>query len=175
MIDRKRTRRGSVMAELPVVCWVAFIIFAIPLINLTTIALRSFFFYISVQEATLEGSRARTFQIPIDGEPSAKGIVSTKLPQLMSGFSEVVLLGSELEIVITDINTGVQSTIAERLDNPGDSSKNLYELQVATTADIAPLVLCPVEPFADIPGVGKAFRVSLTSRHHVECPECWNL
>jgi hypothetical protein len=163
------------MVEAPIVLWVVLIVFTFPLINFATVALRSYFVYTVIQAGALQASRAHTYKQPADGETSALDVLNSYLPQHLASFSQIKLTSVEPEISITNIASGNQSSVKGPLPSPGDTSVNLYEIRVTSSAIVEPLISAGASGFGAIPGLSAPMTIRVSVKNYVECPECWNI
>ncbi|MBI1272005.1 hypothetical protein GC174_16380 [bacterium] len=167
--------RGSAMVEAPVVLWVLLVVLAFPLLNLTTVALRSYFVNSAVEAAALEASRARTFSQAVDGEKTAVDSAAQVVERYRSSFSNVFIDSVDTRIVAIDIASGVESVFSSKLASKADSSKNLYQIEVEVRARVSPLLSYNLAILGDIPGLTGPMGLKLKSRQFVEFPEGLNI
>ncbi|HNH75674.1 MAG TPA: hypothetical protein PLF23_17945 [Candidatus Obscuribacter sp.] len=166
---RRRPGRGSLLAELPVVLWILFVVIAFPLLNLTAAFLRCSFLYAGIHMASFSAARAGSFLAPVDGHPSAVTEAQSKLQNAKNAFSGIDVENIKTEILITNIDT--QSTVARLspLTDPADVSVNTYQIQVSARCSASPLV--PIPSPIPIAGVSAPLVFDMTARQYCENPQ----
>lgn len=165
---RKRSK-GSVIAELPVVLWVLFIVIVFPLIDLATAFLRVTFLYAGVHLASISAARANTFSLPLDGKPSATDEANSKLTQIKSAFSGLNVQDVKTEILITNNDTQVLSSSSVPLTKQADVALNSYQIQVSATCSADPLITIPIP--LPVAGLNTPMTFNLNARQYCENPQ----
>ncbi|HMY04107.1 MAG TPA: hypothetical protein PLC15_15045 [Candidatus Obscuribacter sp.] len=165
----RSNKRGSVVAELPLVLWVFFMVIALPLLNLGAAFIRITFLYAGVHLASISAARANTFLLPIDGKPSATNEAIAKLNQMKGAFSGVEVRNVRTEILITNVDTLAASTSALPLSKPADASVNTYQIVVTAQCEGQPLLPLPTP--MPIAGVSAPLTFNLSARQYCENPQ----
>ncbi len=163
------TRCGSVLAELPLVLWVFFMVIALPLLNLGAAFIRVSFLYAGVHLASIAAARANTFLLPIDGKPSANTEALAKLNLMKGAFSGVDVRNVRTEILITNVDTLAASTSALPLSKPADQSVNTYQIVVSAQCEGQPLLPLPTP--VPIAGISAPLTFNLSARQYCENPQ----
>jgi hypothetical protein len=165
---RKRSR-GAVIAELPLVLWVLFIVIVFPLLDLCTAFLRVTFLYAGVHLASISAARANTFSLPLDDKPSAIDEATRKLTQIKSAFSGLNVENVKTEILITNNDTQAISSSSVPLTKQADVAINSYQIQVSATCSAAPLITIPIP--LPVAGLNTPMTFNLSARQYSENPQ----
>jgi hypothetical protein len=168
-----RRSRGSVIAELPMVLWILFMVICFPMLNLATAFFRVSFLYAGVHFASISAARSASYLAPVDGKPSAVNEAVAKLNLLKNSFAGLDVQNIKTEIVVTNNDTLAMSNYNAPLAKPADQSVNSYQIQVSATCSGQPLVVVP-SPFS-IAGVNAPLVFNLQAKQYCENPQGLNL
>ncbi len=165
-----RNKRGSMIAELPVVIWIIFILLFFPFLDLASVCLRTYFLYQYTQQAALEAARAPSFSRPISPDLSAVQAAQEIVNSLKTSFTGIDVKNVDTRIGWIDAQSGASQTSNTPLNPPVDSSKSIYQIEVTTTADLEPFIPNVPEIFGSIPGLTAPMRLSVRAREYCESP-----
>ncbi len=168
MICQLRSRRGNAVSELPGVLWLIFIVLLFPLVDFCTMGIRAALVFSACNQASLAASKARSYQVGDSTYPSAQDYALSVAQTDCSSWSGVSLNSVSTQILITDINTQVQTRQPGKLTNPPDTASNTYQVEVTINASIDPLVTVNLPFLANIPGISAPYQLSVTQRNYVE-------
>jgi hypothetical protein len=166
-VTRIRSRAGNVTAELPVALWVIFFALFFPMLNLATSCIRITFLYFAAHNGCISASRARTFSIPVDGQPPAVQAAQTGANALGTLFTGVHIASVQTQIVTTNLNTSVQTIQTTPLKTPADVSTNTYQIQVSVSGAADPLIPLPL---VNVAGLSSPLNVTFSDRQFCENP-----
>lgn len=168
-IRTRKRFKGSMIAELPLVLWVLFIVIIFPLIDLGTAFLRVTFLYAGVHLSSIAAARANTFLVPLDGKPSAINEANSKLTQVKSAFSGLDVQDVKTEIIITNNDTQAVSFSSVPLTKQADVAMNSYQIQVSAVCSADPLITIPL-PLA-VAGLNAPLVFNMNARQYCENPQ----
>ncbi|CAN5240553.1 hypothetical protein BH11CYA1_BH11CYA1_04900 [soil metagenome] len=169
LIPIKRSRRASMLAELPMILWAVLMVIAFPLLDLTTVFLRISFLYGGIHFASISAGRANSFSRPIDGKPSAQAEALSKLSQIEKGFSGLSIKNINTAILVTHNDTLAVTSQFVPLAVPADQSVNSYQIEVSADCSADPLIPIPI-PFK-IEGLNAPITVHLSAKQYCENPQ----
>jgi hypothetical protein len=169
----RRPCRGSFLADAPIAIWLLLMLLFFPMIDLGTICLRATFLYFSVRNAVRSGSRAGSYQNPVNG-PSAVQIVNNTVNTLVSGWNGLQVNSISTDIVITNLSTNVVTRQATKLSSPADDGNYTYQLEASVTGSVYPLVLFS-SCFGSVPGLSAPMIMVMRDRQYFENPQVLNL
>jgi hypothetical protein len=166
-----RSRRGALTAELPGTLWVLFFLLTFPLLNLATVTLRYTFLVAAARDAATAASKAKTFSVDLSAsEPSSVNVAPTVANQTGTKFTGITIIGTQTNLVITNLVTQVTTKQTTRLTSPADTTTNLYGIEVVVTGDVQPFL--PYTPvLGNIPGLTGPMRVNVASTEMAENPQ----
>ncbi|HEY9871621.1 MAG TPA: hypothetical protein V6D08_20865 [Candidatus Obscuribacterales bacterium] len=174
-----RKSRGAYMAELPVVLWLLLICVAFPLLILATVTVRISLLGAVAKDAAHAASKAETFESPGEsGTTPALTLAKDTAASAASKLTGVTLVGTpETRIVVIDTsdpskapdvkspNTKLQES------DPIDTTRYLYQIQVAVTGEIEPLIKFNLPVFGDIPGLTQPIKTTQVGIEYFEHPQ----
>ena len=171
-----RSGRAQLIAELPLVLWVMFIVLMIPLIDLATFTIRYTFLLAASRDAAMSASLARTFGTnPSSTELSAKNAATAAAQTEASAWSEVTVTSVTTNIVITKLSTGIVTRQSTPLSTPADTVNNAYQIETIVNGTTNPILRFSSSSFwGNIPGLTAPVPVSITSRAYFENPQGLN-
>lgn len=166
-----RSRRGALTAELPGTLWVLFFLLTFPLLNLATVTLRYTFLVAAARDAATAAAKAKSFSVDLTAsDPSSVNIAPAQAAQTAQNFSGISLVGTQTNLVITNLVTQVTTKQSTRLTSPADTTTNLYGIEVVVTGDVQPFL--PYSPvLGNIPGLTGPMRVNVASTEMAENPQ----
>jgi len=164
-----RRPRAAMLAELPMILWVLLMVVAFPIIDLTTVFFRITFLYAGIHFASISAARANTFALPIDGKPSAKSEVTSKINQIQKCFSGLAVTNIDTAILITKNDTLAQSSQSAPLVVAADQSVNSYQIEVSADCSAQPLIPIPIP--VRIEGLNAPITVHLSAKQYCENPQ----
>lgn len=165
---RERVKRGSVIAELPVVIWLIFFVFLFPLMNLVILGLRLTFLYAANHNACISAARARTYATSPDSHPPAVQLMQTGANLVLNGFSGIHQTSLTPQIIITDVNTQSQQIVPGPLTTPPDTSNYTYQIQTTLNGTVDPFI--PVYFPTNVPGVNAPLTLRFSEAQFFENP-----
>ena len=165
----KRNKSGNVTAELPVVIWVFFFVFLLPLIDFTSAFIRITLCYAATHNACILATKARTFETPLNGDPTAMDLATSGANQIAQAFSGVHINSILTEIITTNIDTQKQTISTVPLTTPPDVGNNTYQIQITTSTSADPLLVLPLP--GKIPGLTTALNIQFSDRQYFENPQ----
>src|ERR1700739_3990466 len=141
---KRRTRAlrkatGTFAVELPFVLWVFFFLLFFPMLNLATTFVRITFLYGATHNACINAARARSFQTPINSDPTAVSLAQDGANAYAAAFTGIHILTLDTAIVITNITTHAQTVQSTPLTTPADVNNFTYQLQVTVNGASDPL------------------------------------
>lgn len=171
-MDKSRSRtRGSMMAEVSMALYIMLFFFAIPLMNLATIALRASFLYIACHVATIEAARATTFETNPVGSYSSKNLASMHAPKTASQFTGVTVESVVTSILITDLTTMTQTRRSSKLSSPAEVGVKAYQIEVRVNGKVDPIIAFNFEKFLSVPGLTAPIALTFADRQMCENPQ----
>jgi hypothetical protein len=129
-----RLPRGSTLFELPILLFFVFIVVALPLLGLATLAYRDALFSFAVKNAASEAAKAPSFH-------AAQAVAAAKVSQGCGAFTGIAVSNCQVSIVCKSLTTAVETEHTAPL-NPAsiDSHANLYFVKVCANGLISPMV-----------------------------------
>jgi hypothetical protein len=161
--------RGSV-AEIPIVIFTLFLIFAFPMINLGTTALRHSLFLNACRQGAATAASSFTFGNGTAEKPAAVDCAPQKVASVVSRFSGITLKSVDVSIVSVDLQTGAIKKFPGKLPEPADTGKYLYFIELTASADIYPITEVNL-PFLKIAGLSSKWSTTANVREFVESPQ----
>ena len=159
---------GNAAAELPIALWIILFVLIFPLLNLSTIGLRIPFMYWAVHNGCILGAKARSFQVPLNGQPSAVQLAQHGVDRVLQSFSGIHAHPVATNIVITDIKTHSKTLVPGPLADAADVNSYTYQLQVTVGASVDPIIVCPFP--ISVPGLTEPINLTFSDRQFVENP-----
>lgn len=169
-----RSRKGTTLAELPIVLWVIFVFLLMPMLSMATMTLRSALLNSVVQNAGTAAAKAKTFEVGTSSKPSAQSIARTAMADGLRMIPGLRLIGVEAQIITTPLPSGSPARSTTKLALPADTSANVYQVETKATCQIDPLVKISPAICGNIPGVSAPLTVSYAARAMAENPQGLN-
>lgn len=170
----KRNQKGS-LVDLGPALWFFLFLLALPLLNLATVALRYTFLLGASRDAAYMAASAKTFQTSLDAaDPSASVIAAQRAQANCQSFSGVNYIGTQTDLVITNLNTNAITTQSTPLSSPADTSNYLYQIKVIVTAKVWPLLPYNDKIMPNIPGLMSPVEYSVPTIEMCENPSGMN-
>lgn len=173
MLTRKsRTirQRGSV-AELPLVMLTLFLMIAFPMINLGTTALRFVLFLHCCKQAATVAASAYSFSVGSAAKPAAVVSGPAKVNNSVAHFPGITVQSTTVNVVSVQMDNGVITKYPSKLSAPADTGKNLYFVELTSTALIEPMTTVKLPCFMNVPGLSSNWTSKVSLREFVESPQ----
>lgn len=138
------------------------------MLNLATVALRATFLYMSAHVATVEASRAKTFEANASDQLSAKNLAQQKAIATSAAFTGITLDSVATSILITNVNTLVQTRATSKLSAPADVSNNTYQIEVRVIGTVQPIIKFNSVNFLSVPGLTAPIPLTFVDRQMCE-------
>lgn len=167
---RKAKRRTGSIAEIPLVIFALFLVFAFPMINLGTTALRHSLFMYACRQGAFSAASAYTFGNGTAEKPAAVDIAPQKVASVISRFSGITMKSIDVSIVSVDLESGAVMKHNGKLTEPADTGKFLYFIELTAVADIYPITEVRL-PFLDVAGLSRKWTSTVNVREFVESPQ----
>jgi hypothetical protein len=164
-----RKATGTFAVELPFVLWVFFFLLFFPMLNLATTFVRITFLYGATHNACINAARARSFQTPINSDPTAISLAQDGANAYAAAFTGIHILTLDTAIVITNIATHAQTVQSTPLTTPADVNNFTYQLQVTVNGASDPLF--PIPSFLPISGLNQPLLLTISDRQYFENPQ----
>jgi hypothetical protein len=173
-IHSRRSQRGSNLAEFGPALWLFFLVFLFPLFNLVQFACGVATVALIARQAAEACAASPDFNT---GLAAARTTASS---MASSGFGKFACLkaanqyGITVYIGQTNIASGAhtEGSADTPLSTAVDPNNNIYQIETQCLYDIGPVFPMTGFPFiGDIPLVGKAYRLGLTSERTAEFPD----
>ena len=162
----KVSQKGQSIAELPTAISVFILLLVMPLVDLSTIALRATYIHSAARNAAHYGSRAKTFLQ--NGDKGELSVVNKAkqmaLATKQSGFAGVNFDASNVKVSI--IGSPLKAKLpALRQDTPVKEPSQedyLYQIEVTVAGKVEPLVRLSKDLFGSVPGLTEDMPVVAT-------------
>lgn len=162
-------KQGSI-AEIPLVIFTLFLVFAFPMINLGTTALRHTMFMNACRQGAFSAASAYTFAEGTAAKPAAIVCGPAKLNSVVQKFSGISVKSVDVSILSVDLQNGTIKKFPGKLTEPADTGNFLYFIELTATADIYPITEVQV-PFLDVSGLSRKWTTTACVREFVESPQ----
>ena len=159
---------GTAMAEFPVMLWFLLVIILFPMINLSTVCLRSYFLYQACHNAAVAASKATSFETSFAPNVSSKDSANQIATEIAAKWSGVHLTSVTTQLVTTDINTLVETVSNTRLALPPNVAANNYHVRVTVTGTVDPLLIFNLGILGGIPGLTSPIALTMNDQNFVE-------
>lgn len=169
-VSRKNRERGSV-AEFPLIIFSLFMVFAFPMINLGTTALRHTLYLHCCRKAASVAATAYSFSAGTTAKPAACVSGPATVTSMASKYPGITVQSTDVKIVSIQIDTGVVTTYTSKLPAPANTGKNLYFIELTSIATIAPMTTVQLPCFVNIPGLCTSWTSKVSLREFVESPQ----
>jgi len=166
----RRNRQHGSIAELPLCMFSLFLVFAFPMINFGTTALRHSLFLNACRQGAFTAAASHTFGIGTPGKPPAVDSGPQKVTQAVAKFPGIDLRDVDVSIVSVDLVSGAITKHPGKLSEPADVGKNLYFIELTATADIHPITEFNF-PLLNIAGLSRKWTTTVNVREFVESPQ----
>lgn len=170
----RRSRKGTSLAELPMVLWLIFVFLLMPMLSMATMTLRSALVNAIVQTAGNSAAKARTFAVDSPTKPCAQTIASNEMKNACKTIPGVTLRNVQTRIIVTAVNNGTPIRMTSKLPLPADTSQNIYQIETEATCSIEPLIRITPAICGHIPGVSDPLITTTTARAMAENPQGLN-
>jgi len=127
------------------------------------------FLYGACHNACISAARARTFQNSINGDPTAISLAQDGANAVTNSFPGVHTQTINTSIVITNINTQVQTFSNTPLNSPPDVTNYTYQIQVNINGAVDPFFPIPLP--ISISGLNQPMFLTITDRQYFENPQ----
>lgn len=174
-LNRKRSPKGSFIAEAPVALWLLFFMFTIPFLDLATVLLRYTFFVSAVRDGVHAAAQAKTYLINSSAtNQSAVNIAPASVATTANAFSEISVNNVQTVIVETRLSDLRVMRYSAPLSAPADQAAYLYEIETVVQGTINPLMNMNIGILPPIPGLTAGVPVTVAAREYCEFPEGLN-
>jgi hypothetical protein len=171
---RLRSRKGTSLAELPLVLWLIFVFLLMPMLSMATMTLRSALLNAVVQNAGSAAAKARTFEVGTTDKPSAITIANRSIVDGVKLIPGLSMRNVNCGIIETAVANGTPQRRSTKLDRPADTSITVYQIETTATCQIEPLIKISPAICGVIPGVSAPLTVSYAARAMAENPQGLN-
>ena len=168
---KQRRNRGTSIIEVPVSIWMVFVMLLMPMLGLASITLRVALMNAVVQDAAHSASRGKTFDTATPGKPSVKDLAKATVLETLKKFSGLSVNSIDSDILITNIENGDVTRSEEKLTTPADSSRFIYQVEVAVKGRIDPIFGTDASFFGRVPGLTEAMPIAYVARQMAETPQ----
>lgn len=173
--SKLKRQLAQMMAELPLVLWLIFLVLTIPLVDFVCFSLRYNCLLIVSREAAQSASRAKTFQTNVSAsELSAVNSASSTASSVAAAFPEVSVNSVNTYIVASNISSGVCTRQNTKLAAPANTSEYTYQIETLLNGQTNPILRVGQGHWGQIPGLTAPIQVSVASRAYAECPQGLN-
>lgn len=169
-----RTRKGTTLAELPMMLWFIFVLMLMPMLSISTLTLRSALMNAVVQNAAQSAAKAKTFSTGTAKRPSALQAATQVIIASVRQFPGLTVGSVNCVILTTPVLAGGVSRSSTRLAAPADSSRNIYQIETVVVGRVEPLIKMSPTLFGVIPGVTAPLLVTYMGRAMSENPQGLN-
>lgn len=156
------------IAEVPLALYILIFFITIPMLNLSTVALRASFLYMAAHVATVEAARAKTFEVNAVDQLSAKNLAHNQAMTTSALFNGITLDSVTTSILITNVNTLVQTRTASKLAAPADVANNTYQIEVRVNGTVQPIIKFNSIHFLNVPGLTAPLSLTFADRQMCE-------
>jgi hypothetical protein len=169
-----RSRKGTSLAELPIVIWMIFVFLLMPMLSMATMTLRSALLNAIVQNAGAAAAKAKTFEVGTADKPSAKAIAKATMNDAIKVIPGLKVINVDAQIITTAVANGTPQRSSSKLTTPADTNVNVYQIETQAKCQIDPLIKISPAICGDIPGVSGPLTVSYAARAMAENPNGLN-
>lgn len=174
-VKKGRNSRGSSLSEIAPMVWVLFVLLTFPLLNLATIGLRYTFVVTASRDACAAAAQAKAFENDTrNGDVSAKHTAEAVARRELGSFNGIKYDNVTTSIVITDLKTKRLTRQTTKLDNPADTSANLYNIEIVLAAQVNPLINYGTGLMPSVPGLSAPMKVAVVSERYCDYPQGLN-
>jgi len=167
LLRSHRSDLGAALTELPIFLFFVFIVVALPLLGLATLAYRDALFAFAVKNAASEAAKAPSFH-------AAQAVAAAKVSQGCGPFTGITVRTCQVSIISKNLTTAVETEYTTAL-NPAtiDSHSNLYFVKVTANGLITPMVMGVGTSFWSfpIPGFTAPYPLNASSQVFFERPK----
>lgn len=169
ILRRRRSRKGSTMADTPVTLWLLFLGLTFPLMDLASITMRYTFLLAAARDGAFAGSREQTYTL-------ADAALKAKIAQTASSFTGITVNSVTTNVVTTNLATKAVARQPNKLAAPANPSTNLYQIEAQVQGTIQPFInmggVGGILP--NVPGITAPVTTSVTCREYFENPQGLN-
>ncbi len=172
--SRKRATAGNSVVELPICLSLLFLMFFLPLTNLTMIGMRAFAVFSAARSAASVAGRSFSFaENSAQDKPSAKHVA----PGAAILAAQACPAGARLKhnqvkvfLIAIPIKPGGASIKQDYPLVVVDTDNYVYQIEVSVSAEVEPLVRLNSNVFGEVPGLTRPFWVQASCREFAEHP-----
>lgn len=168
-----RNERGSI-AEIPVVLWVMICLLVFPLLDMCAVGLRTAEVGMAAQRACMMAARANSFETAINGGVPAVDVAKGEVANLAKSYGGVRITNVSTMILATKADTKVVQTYTGPLPKPANTADYIYQIRVAVSAEVDPLVQIPYLPLK-VSGLNEPMKINCMDQQYAECPQGLNI
>lgn len=170
-----RAARGHYISELPLVLFVLFFFFILPMIDLGTIALRYGLLVAACREGAQSASKAFTFEVGTAQRPAAMTVGPASIQEFATRFGGINIVSTDADILITELASQNVTRSEGKLSQPANIQTYNYLIETSVTATIDPVVSFSVPFLASIPGLTGPVTFTVVGREFAENPQGLNI
>lgn len=171
----QRAANGHYASELPLVLFVLFFFFILPMIDLGTIALRYGLLVAACREGAQTASKAFTFEVGTTQRPAAMTAGPASIQGFASRFGGINVVSTDADILITELSSKNVTRSEGKLSQPANIQLYNYLIETSVTATIDPIVAFNVPFLAAIPGLTGPVTFTVVGREFAENPQGLNI
>lgn len=169
MRARSRRSSGNAAVELPFVLWFLFVLILFPMINLSTVCLRSYFLYQACHNAALTAAKAKSYQTTVGTDISAVDAANATVTRILSEHPGISVSSIVTQIVTTPLATPTsESAQTGRLTTPANTTLNAYQIRVTVVGACDPLIPFNLGFLGSIPGLTGPMSFTVRDQNFVE-------
>lgn len=170
-----RKADGHYIAELPLVLFVLFFFFILPMIDLGTVALRYGLLVSACREGAHAAAKSFTFEVGTQQRPAAMTAAPASIQDFASRFSGISVVSCDADIIISELATLNVTRSEDKLPQPANIQLYNYLIETTVTASIEPIISFNIPFVAAIPGVTGPATFTVVAREFAENPQGLNI
>ncbi|HEY9784528.1 MAG TPA: hypothetical protein V6D17_03930 [Candidatus Obscuribacterales bacterium] len=172
----ERSKRGSALAESPIVLLAMLIFLAFPMVNLGAIGYRTYFIIASTKEAAHKASRALTYAQPAQDNTFANNVPAVKVAEetvrrYLNAFNGVRINKIRTGIVVINNVTGQKSGPFYQPVSSVDVQNTVSYIEVHVEGEAVPMITYLGGLLGPIPGITSPVKISTNAREVFENPK----
>ncbi|MBY0546862.1 MAG: hypothetical protein K2W95_06195 [Candidatus Obscuribacterales bacterium] len=167
-LSLRKARGSAATVELPFVLFFLFVVILFPIIDLSTICVRSYYLYQACHNACLVASKAKSFQLTSGTDISSRDVAPITVANIIAMHPGIAVSSVTTRIVITDLNTHAESSQTTKLTTPANTGLNAYQIRVTVTGSCDPLIRFNLPFLGNIPGLTAPMQYTMTDQNFVE-------
>lgn len=149
-----RSTRGSSLAEMGPILWIAFFMLLIPMICLATFGMRYAFLLNAARMSANAAAQCKTFQSDVStADPSSVTLANTIATNAAKGFNGITLSKIKTYIVVCPFSGGQATRQTTPLTAAAVTTSNSYNMEVVLEGQLQPLISNSKGWFGTIPGL----------------------